>query len=59
MRLGAYNGLHLIVLAVPSMVAKIALSAVVDPVIQREAERVGAPFVVKPTKAASMSALLR
>jgi DNA-binding response OmpR family regulator len=58
-RLGAYNGLHLIVLAAPSVVAKIALSAVVDPVIQREAERLGARFVVKPTKAASVSALLR
>jgi hypothetical protein len=51
--------MHLIVLAAPSVVAKIALSAVVDPVIQREAERLGARFVVKPTKAASVSALLR
>jgi DNA-binding NtrC family response regulator len=56
-RLGAYNGLHLIVLAAPSMI-KIALSAFPDPVIQREAEQAGARFVVKPADCASLSALL-
>jgi DNA-binding NtrC family response regulator len=37
-RLGAYDGLHLIALASPSMI-KIALSAFPDPVIRRDAVR--------------------
>jgi DNA-binding NtrC family response regulator len=56
-RLGAYNGLHLIALAPPSMI-KIALSAFADPVICRDAEQAGARFVAKPTDCASVSALL-
>jgi DNA-binding NtrC family response regulator len=56
-RLGAYNGLHLIALAAPSMI-KIAWSAFLDPVIRRDAEQAGARFVVKPADCASVSALL-
>jgi DNA-binding NtrC family response regulator len=56
-RLGAYNGLHLIALAPPSML-KIALTAFLDPVICRDAEQAGARFVVKPSDCASVSALL-
>ena len=56
-RLGAYNGLHLIALASPSMI-KIALSAFPDPVIRRDAEQAGAQFVVKPPDCAAVSALL-
>jgi DNA-binding response OmpR family regulator len=56
-RLGAYNGLHLITLAATSMI-KIALSAFCDPVIRRDAEQAGARFVVKPTDCAAVSALL-
>jgi two-component system response regulator AtoC len=56
-RLGAYNGLHLIALAAPSMI-KIAFSAFPDPVIGRDAEQAGARFVVKPADCASVSALL-
>jgi hypothetical protein len=56
-RLGAYNGLHLIALAAPSMI-KIAMSAFPDLVIRRDAEQAGAQFVVKPTDCASVSALL-
>ena len=56
-RLGAYNGLHLIALAATSMI-KIALSAFDDPVIRRDAEQAGARFVVKPADCASVSALL-
>jgi DNA-binding NtrC family response regulator len=56
-RLGAYNGLHLIALAAPSMI-KIALSAFFDPVIRRDAERAGAKFFLKPADCASISALL-
>ena len=56
-RLGAYNGLHLITLAAPSM-TKIVLSAVHDAVIRRDAEQAGARFVLKPWDCASLSALL-
>ena len=56
-RLGAYNGLHLIAVAAPSMI-KIALSAFPDPVIRRDAEQAGAQFVVKPSDCASISGLL-
>src|SRR5688500_12940268 len=45
-RLGAYNGLHLITLAPPSTI-KIAVSAFLDSVIRRDAEQAGARFVVK------------
>jgi DNA-binding response OmpR family regulator len=56
-RLGAYNGLHLITLAAPTMI-KIAVSAFLDTVIRRDAEQAGARFVVKPADCASISALL-
>jgi DNA-binding NtrC family response regulator len=56
-RLGAYNGLHLITLAAPSMI-KIVVSAFLDTVIRRDAEQAGARFVVKPNDCASVSALL-
>jgi DNA-binding response OmpR family regulator len=56
-RLGAYNGLHLIALAPRSML-KIAVTAFVDPVIRRYAEQAGARFVAKPPDCASVSALL-
>jgi DNA-binding NtrC family response regulator len=56
-RLGAYNGLHLLTLAAGSM-TKIALSAFCDPVIIRDAEHAGARFVLKPSDCASVSALL-
>jgi len=56
-RLGDYNGLHLITLAAPSM-TKIAMSSFFDVVIRQDAERAGARFVRKPTDCAAMSALL-
>jgi DNA-binding response OmpR family regulator len=56
-RLGAYNGLHLVTLAAPSM-TKIVVSAFLDTVIRRDAEQAGARFVVKPSNCASVSALL-
>jgi DNA-binding response OmpR family regulator len=56
-RLGAYNGLHLIALAPPSMI-KIAWSAFYDPVLRHDAEQVGARYVLKPTDCASVSSLL-
>jgi DNA-binding NtrC family response regulator len=56
-RLGAYNGLHLITLAAPTMI-KIVVSAFLDTVIRRDAEQAGARFHVKPADCASVSALL-
>jgi len=56
-RLGAYNGLHLIILA-PATTLTIAISAFVDDVLRRDAEQVGARFLVKPTNPAALSALL-
>src|ERR671910_2628156 len=55
-RLGAYNGLHLVTLAAPST-TKIAISAFLDAVICRDAEQAGARFVVKPSNCALVSAL--
>ena len=57
-RLGAFNGLHLIALAAPSVVTKIAMSAFLDPVIRRDAEQAGARFIVKPTDCATIAAVL-
>ena len=56
-RLGAYNGLHLITLARGTTV-KVVISAFLDPVIRRDAEQAGARFGVKPTNAADLSRLL-
>jgi len=57
-RLGAYNGLHLIALAPPTTLT-IAISAFVDGVLRRDAEQVGARFILKPPNIAAVSALLR
>jgi DNA-binding response OmpR family regulator len=49
-RLGAYNGLHLALRGRaenPAMVV-IVTSSVPDPVLQRDAEEIGATFVLKP-----------
>ena len=56
-RLGPYNGLHLISLAPPATI-KIAMSAFRDAVLPRDAEQAGARFVEKPTNVAGVSALL-
>ncbi len=56
-RLGAYNGLHLLTLAPPAAL-KIAMSAFADPVLRRDAEQGGARFVVKPADCTSLLALL-
>lgn len=56
-RLGAYNGLHLLTLAPPAAV-KIAMSAFADPVLRHDAEQGGARFVVKPADCTSLLALL-
>ena len=56
-RLGAYNGLHLITLAPPATLT-IAISAFLDGVLRRDAEQAGARFVLKPANIAALSALL-
>jgi CheY-like chemotaxis protein len=49
-RLGAYNGLQLIVLAqsLPTPPAAIVTSGFEDHVLQEEARHLGAPFLLKP-----------
>ena len=56
-RLGPYNGLHLLAIAPPAT-AKIAMSAFADRVLQREAEQFGGRFVEKPGDYASLTAML-
>src|SRR5262249_40561382 len=50
-RLGEYNGLHLVLRgkAIRNSMAAIVTSRVLDPVLQANAEELGATFVVKPT----------
>jgi DNA-binding response OmpR family regulator len=49
-RLGAYNGLQLVVLAqsLPSPPAAIVTSGFEDPVLEEEARHLNAPFLLKP-----------
>jgi two-component system response regulator RegA len=49
-RLGAYNGLHLIIRARASnpKLRAVVITATADPVVRQEAERVGAVHLVKP-----------
>ena len=56
-RLGAYNGLHLLALA-PPPTRKIAMSAFADRVLERETEQVGGLFVEKPGEYASLMMML-
>ena len=61
-RLGAYNGLHLVLHArsIRPNMAAIVISHVVDPVLQAEAERLGATYVEKPvTRADLLAAVFR
>ena len=46
-RLGEYNGLHLIITA-ESFVPAIVISGFTDPVLQSEAEQLGATYLTKP-----------
>jgi DNA-binding response OmpR family regulator len=57
-RLGAYNGLHLAIRGagmVPPLTV-VVTSATADVVLEREAERIGATFVVKPVTASELTA---
>lgn len=59
-RLGEYNGLHLVLRgkAARRDLAAIVTSGVADQVLQAEAEQLGATFVLKPTTAQELSAAI-
>jgi len=59
-RLGEYNGLHLVLRgkAVKRDLAAIVTSAVADAVLQSEAEQLGATFVLKPTRTEELHAAI-
>jgi DNA-binding response OmpR family regulator len=59
-RLGEYNGLHLVLRgkAAKRDLAAIVTSGVADQVLQAEAEQLGATFVLKPTTAQEFSAAI-
>src|SRR5215471_13461349 len=50
-RLDAYNGLHIIVMA-PTPIPAIVLTNISDPVIEADARRFGAEYLVKPVSPA-------
>ena len=57
-RLGAYNGLHLAIRGagmVPPLTV-VVTSGTADVVLEREAERIGATFVLKPVTASELTA---
>ena len=59
-RLGEYNGLQLAVLAqsLAPPVPAIVSSGFEDPVLEQEARRLGAPFLVKPIDPAGLLAMI-
>lgn len=59
-RLGEYNGLHLVLRgkAARRDLAAIVTSGIADPVLQPEAEQFGATFVLKPTSAQELRAAI-
>jgi DNA-binding response OmpR family regulator len=60
LRLGEYNGLHLVFRArsIRSDMAAIIRTQIADPLLQLEAERMGATFVLKTTSPAEFHAAL-
>jgi CheY-like chemotaxis protein/ketosteroid isomerase-like protein len=60
LRLGAFNGLHLVALAQDSNPAArvIVYTGFDDPVLRKEAARLGASYLVKPVEAQHLHALL-
>lgn len=60
-RLGEYNGIQLALLAreLHPDIKVVVFSGFDDPVLRDEAERVGAPFVVKPVSSETLINLLR
>ena len=60
-RLGEYNGIQLALLAreLHPSIKVVVFSGFDDPVLREEAERVGAPFMVKPVSSEVLINLLR
>ena len=60
-RLGEYNGIQLALLAreLHPAIKVVVFSGFDDPVLREEAERVGAPFLVKPVSSEILIGLLR
>jgi len=56
-RLDAYNGLHIIAMA-PTPIRAIVLTNISDPVIEADARRLGAEYLVKPVSPATLLALI-
>ena len=54
-RLDTYNGLHIIVMA-PTPIPAIVLTSFADPVIEADARRLGAEYLVKPVSPATLLA---
>jgi two-component system response regulator HydG len=57
LRLREFNGLHLVLMTPPAIPA-IVLTGFPDPVIEREARRLGATFIVKPIAPDRLLALI-
>jgi DNA-binding response OmpR family regulator len=57
-RLGSYNGLHLLILA-PDHVQVIIMTGFDDPILEREAREHGAEYVVKPLSPPAFVQLVR
>jgi len=56
-RLDTYNGLHLIAMA-PTPIPAIVLTSIADPVIEADARRFGAEYLVKPVSPATLLAVI-
>lgn len=56
-RLDTYNGLHIIVMA-PTPIPAIVLTSFADPVIEADARRLGAEYLVKPVSPARLLAVV-
>jgi CheY-like chemotaxis protein len=56
-RLDTYNGLHIIAMA-PTPIPAIVLTSLADPVIEADARRMGAEYLVKPVSPATLLAVI-
>ena len=56
-RLDTYNGLHIIAMA-PTPIPAIVLTGIADPVIEADARRFGAEYLIKPVSPATLLAVI-
>ncbi len=56
-RLDTYNGLHIIAMA-PTPIPAIVLTRIADPVIEADARRFGAEYLIKPVSPATLLAVI-